>query len=78
MAKKKKSLIKKRITKDLLQFEGVLSLSNLQNFIVDMEEEGIKDLSADMKEFDGQYVKCTFNVIDEEDVTDKGFLESQE
>lgn len=75
MAKKKnkKAVIKRRTIKDFLGVEGFLRLENLQSFCIDSEEEGLKDITLDLKELNGQYVKITINVVEENDLSEIGF-----
>lgn len=75
MAKKKQSVVKKRIVKDSMNIEGFLRLDNLVGFCVDTEEDGLKDVSNDMKELEGQFVKISIIVTNEEDLTDTGFAQ---
>ena len=72
MAKKKK-FIKKRINKDILSIEGILDASQLSGLIFEVEEDGIKDISSDLKELDGQMVKFCIQSVTDEDLTDIGF-----
>ena len=78
MAKKKQSVVKKRITKELMTIEGFLNLANLVGFCVDTEEDGLKNVSNDWKELDGQFVKITISSSNEEDLTDTGFTKEEE
>lgn len=57
MAKKKQSIVKKRIIRDILNIEGFLNLEKLEGFSIDTEEDGLKNVTSDLKELDGQYVK---------------------
>ena len=72
MAKKKK-FIKKRINKDILSIEGILDASQLSGLIFEVEEDGIKYISSDLKELDGQMVKFCIQSVTDEDLTDIGF-----
>lgn len=72
MAKKKK-FIKKRINKDILSIEGILNASQLEGLVFEIEEDGLKDISSDIKELDGQLVKFCIQSVTDEDLTDIGF-----
>lgn len=73
MAKKKQSIVKKRIIRDILNIEGFLNLEKLEGFSIDTEEDGLKNVTSDLKELDGQYVKINISVVNEEDLSDIGF-----
>ena len=74
MAKKKKqAIVKKRTVKDYLGIEGFLKLDNLESFYVDTEEDGLKNVTSDLKELNGQYVKISISVVNEEDLSSVGF-----
>lgn len=79
MAKKKKqAIVKKRTVKDYLGIEGFLKLDNLESFYVDTEEDGLKNVTSDLKELNGQYVKISISVVNEEDLSSTGFTSSDE
>ena len=72
-AKKKQAIVKKRTVKDYLGIEGFLKLDNLEAFCVDTEEDGLKNVTPDLKELNGQYVKIAISVVNEEDLSSIGF-----
>lgn len=78
LAKKKQSIVKKRITRDILNVEGFLSLDKLEGFCVNFEEDGLKDVTSDLKELNGQYVKINISVVNEEDLSSIGFTSIEE
>ena len=71
--KKKQAIVKKRTVKDYLGIEGFLKLDNLESFYVDTEEDGLKNVTSDLKELNGQYVKISISVVNEEDLSSVGF-----
>lgn len=75
---KNKSITKKRVITDSITIEGFLSLDNLQGFCVDTEDNGLKDVSNDIKELNGELVKITINSVNKEDLTDVGFSNEEE
>ena len=76
--KKKQAIVKKRTVKDYLGIEGFLKLDNLDSFYVDTEEDGLKNVTSDLKELNGQYVKISISVVNEEDLSSTGFNSSDE
>ena len=76
--KKKQAIVKKRTVKDYLGIEGFLKLDNLESFYVDTEEDGLKNVTSDLKELNGQYVKISISVVNEEDLSSIGFNSSDE
>lgn len=74
MAKKKTTaVVKSRVVKDSLGVEGFLRLENLQAFCIDCEEFGLKDITSDLKELNGHYVKISINSVEKNDLSEKGF-----
>ena len=76
--KKKQAIVKKRTVKDYLGIEGFLKLDNLESFYVDTEEDGLKNVTSDLKKINGQYVKISISVVNEEDLSSTGFNSSDE
>lgn len=61
------SKIKKKISKvKSLSIEGFLDLDNLEGFIVELEEEGVTDVTNLLKELNGAYV--TLSIREKSDV----------
>lgn len=75
---KKKAIVKKRVTTDTFTAEGFLRPENLVGLCIDTEEDGLKDISNDLKEFNGELIKVTITLKQEEDLTDIGFTQEQE
>lgn len=75
--KGKKVIVKKRVTTDTFSIEGFLKPEKLVGFCVDVEEEGLKDFSKDIKEFTGKLIKITITAKDEKDLLETGFVEEE-
>lgn len=75
---KKKAISKKRVITDTFIAEGFLRPENLAGLCIDTEEDGLKDISNDLKELGGQFIKINISVKVEEDLTDIGFTKDDE
>lgn len=74
---KKKAITKKRVTTDTFVAEGFLRPEQLAGLCIDTEEDGLKDISNDLKEFSGELIKISITLKNEEDLTDVGFAREE-
>ena len=61
-----------------LTFNTLITFDNLECFYVETEEDGLKNVTSDLKELNGQYVKISISVVNEEDLSSTGFNSSDE
>lgn len=64
----KKKISEKKTTTTKLSIECFLSLDELQGFLVEIEEEGEKDITEKLKSYNGQYGTLTWTVKEEEEL----------
>lgn len=75
---KKKAISKKRVLTDTFLAEGFLRAENLIGLCLDTEEDGLKDISNDLKELGGLFIKINISSKNEEDLTEVGFSQEEE